>query len=117
VVESVPGTVVSVVAGGAVVVVVSAEVVEVDSPAPGVVVVGDGEGDGRAGSGKRSSRVTGGHIRAACAWGAGPATTIEAAARAKATTSAAPSLPCMVGRLTPVAGVGNPTIMRYVGRE
>lgn len=116
-------TVVSV--GGWIVVVVLVSVVVVVLVSGVVVVVlvsGSGagtdvEGGGDlAGSGNRSSKVTGGHIGAACAVVfAGPAT-IRAATKTMAPTRAGRYLPDMVGRLPVTAGVGNPGDMGYVGR-
>ena len=104
-----------VVVEGVGVVVVSGVDDEVDSGDPGNVVEGDGRGEGRAGSGNRSSIVTGGHILAAFALGAGAPTTARAATSVDATTRAAPSLACILGRLTPGPEVGNPALLRYVG--
>ena len=107
---------VTVVSGGGWVVVVAAPVSVV------VVVSGSGAGTGvegggdLAGSGNRSSRVTGGHIGAACAVVfAAPATT-RAPAKTRAPTKAGRYLPDMMGRLPVTAGVGNPADMGYVGK-
>lgn len=105
-------TVVSAV-GWVVVVALVSVVVVVSGSGAGTDVEGGGD---LAGSGNRSSRVTGGHIGAACAVVfAAPATT-RAAAKTRAPTRAGRYLPDMVGRLPVTAGVGNPAAMGYVGR-
>jgi hypothetical protein len=108
-------TVVSV--GGRIVVVVlavvSGAVVVVSGSGAGTDVEGGGD---LAGSGNRSSKVTGGHTGAACAVVfADPATT-RAATKMSAPTRAGRSLPDMVGRLPVTAGVGNPADVGYVGK-
>lgn len=122
------GAVVTVVSGGGWVVVVVGSVVEVavvvvvvGSVGPGAglvgdVVVGAGvvEGGGCVGGGNRSSKVTGGHIWAACAEGLGAPTANIAPTRMSATTRPAPSLPFMVRRLPNGVEVGNRADLRYV---
>jgi hypothetical protein len=106
-------TVVSVGGWIVVVVLVSGVVVVVSGSGAGTDVEGGGD---LAGSGNRSSKVTGGHIGAACAGVfAAPATT-RAATKMRAPTRAGRYLPDMVGRLLVTAGVGNPADMGYVGK-
>jgi hypothetical protein len=138
-VVSPPGAVVTVVSVGGrvvveamvveVVVVVEGSVLEavevvvvVESVAPGdgvdgVGVVGAGVVErGWVGSGNRSPKVTGGHIRAARASGVGATTATRAPTRMSATTRAAPSLPFIVSRLPTGPEVGNLAVLRYVGK-
>ena len=117
------GAVVTVVSGGGWVGVVVAGVsVVVVVVSGGMVVSGSGagtdvEGGGDlTGSGNRSSKVTGGHIGAACAVVFPDPAMTRAAVKTMAPTRAGRYLPDMVGRLPVTAGVGNPADMGYVGR-
>jgi hypothetical protein len=90
-------------------------VVVAGSDPPGAVVVGEGFGEGGwVTGGKRSSMVTGGQVRAAPAGSGGPTITTKVAIAKSATTTTAPSVRVMVGRLTVDGEVGNHAHMRYV---
>lgn len=110
---SADGWVVVVVAVVSVVVVVSVSVVVVVSGSGAGTVEGGGD---LTGSGNRSSKVTGGHIGAACAVVLADPATTRAATKTMAPTRAGRYLPDMMGRLPVTAGVGNPADMGYVGR-